>query len=104
MEALQSGRSPQKNNGEKVNVCLVETPVQLVSFGHDGLRSSLGQNALGLPFIGFIHTVAVCSMTTGFYTDAWRAVSCTSRYSVILEADNFGFVHVRNHSFGIIHL
>lgn len=70
MEALQSGRSPQKNNAGKVNVCLVETPEQLVAFGHEGLRSSLGQNALGPPFIGFIHTVAVCSVTTGFYTDA----------------------------------
>lgn len=66
MEALQSGRSPQKNNGGKVNVCLVETPEQLVAFGHDGLRSSLGQNASGLPFIGFIHMVAVCSTITGF--------------------------------------
>lgn len=47
MEALQSGGAPQKNNGGKVNVCLVETAEQLVAFGHDGLRSSLGQNALG---------------------------------------------------------
>lgn len=57
MEALQSGRSPQKNNAGKVNVCLVETPEELVAFGHDGLRSGLVQNALGPPFIGFIHTV-----------------------------------------------
>lgn len=27
-------------------MCLVETAEQLVAFGHDGLRSSLGQNAL----------------------------------------------------------
>lgn len=73
MEALQSGRSPQKNNGGKVNVCLVETPEQLVAFRHNGLRSSLGQNALGPTFIGFIHTIAMCNMTTGLFTDAWRA-------------------------------
>ncbi len=63
MEALQSGRSAQKNNAGKVNACLVETPEQLVAFGHDGLRSGLGQNALGRPFIGFSHTAAACSAT-----------------------------------------
>ena len=66
MEALQSGRSPQKNNAGKVNACLVETPEQLVAFGHDGLRSSSGQNALGPPFIGFIRAVDVWSTITGF--------------------------------------
>lgn len=30
-------------------MCLVETAEQLVPFGHDGLRSSLGQNALRSP-------------------------------------------------------
>lgn len=69
MEALQSGRSPQKNNGGKVNVCLVETPEQLVAFGPDGLRSSSGQNASGRPFIGFTHTVTACGATTGLHTD-----------------------------------
>lgn len=53
MEALQSGQSSQKNNGRKVNACLVETAEQLVAFGHDGLRSSLGQNALRSPIYWF---------------------------------------------------
>jgi len=59
MEALQSGRSPQKNNGGEVNVCLVETPEQLVAFGRIGLRSRLGQNASGPPFIGLLRSGCV---------------------------------------------
>ena len=66
MEALQSGRSPVKNNAGKVNACLVETPEQLVAFGHHGLRSSLGQNALGPPLIGLTHAVDVRSAMRGF--------------------------------------
>lgn len=73
METLQSGRSPQKNNEGKVNVCLVETPEQLVAFGHDGLRSGSGQNASGPPFIGFVCTIAVWSTITGFLNDAQRS-------------------------------
>lgn len=60
MEALQSGQSSQKHNGRKVNVCLVETAAQLVAFGHDSLRSSLGQNALRSPVYWFnLHRVGV---------------------------------------------
>lgn len=108
MEALQSGRSPQKNNGGKVNVCLVETAEQLVAFGHDGLRSSSGQNALGPPFIGFIHTAPVCSATTAFYIHVRRAIFfqvrifLCCRYSVTRKAESAGFVHAGYQVAGII--
>lgn len=108
MEALQSGGSPQKNNGGKVNVCLVETPEQLVAFGHEGLRSTLGQNAVGPPFIGFICTVSVCRGTAGCSTDAcstfFQISSVIASVHVILEADNIGFVHVGNQAARIIYL
>lgn len=51
----------------KVNVCLVETAEQLVAFGHDGLRSGSGHNALGPPFIGFYsHGLGVKQRRRGF--------------------------------------
>lgn len=63
MEALQSGRSSQKNNAAKVNACLVETAEQLVAFGLGSLRSSWGQSALrSSTFIGFYP-----------HTQRWRA-------------------------------
>lgn len=34
-------------------MCLVETAEQLVAFGHEGLRSSVGQNALRSPVYWF---------------------------------------------------
>lgn len=41
-------------------MCLVETAEQLVAFGHDGLRSGLGQNALRSPIYWFnLHRVGV---------------------------------------------
>lgn len=71
-------------------MCLVETAEQLVAFGHDGLRSSLGQNALGPLLIGLIHTAPVCSATTGFYTDRPSHILLCCRYSVTLKADGVG--------------
>lgn len=82
-------------------MCLVETPEQLVAFGHIGLRSSLGQNASGPPFIGLARTVAVCSTITRFLNWCFESSSlsgyiflcyCFSTYTVILEAGKIDFV------------
>lgn len=96
MEALQSGRSPQKNNEGKVNVCLVETVEQLVAFGYDSLRFSLGQNASGSTVYWFYsHTTPASNV--GFYTDVWRAIFLLViffSYSITLKAESVDFVRV----------